>query len=269
MSQLNVQDLTEKYKKYLGKLEDASRRRDMGRINLCGKKLKMYGTLLQSGGELSATLERVMKQVEDSLNALTAAGTGGDITKAVAQLKDAFDKLSKQYVDNTMTFIKHGNMIKDKVRGIEIQKVDVSSLDKLIEGYNLETLVDKTIYGEYIKKITATDNKNKYEDFRDLFSIFGTLPDAIDTVNKSDLFGATPDEKKKWIDGFTFVDAVEQMKSSGGKINIDDPVLKIIKNESDPLARAYVQEALKYVPLSERKGLGDKLAIPIGAAGAE
>lgn len=157
MSQYDTQvpDLTNKYRKYLGKFEDALVRQDQSKLDLYSKKIRMYGMLLQSGGTLDEHLQNIIVEVQKSLNDLKGKTNVSGITAQVNELRTRFNELTNQYRKNMSDFIELGNNTREQISQISSTGT-IAGLSELLAG-NVDDIIQVPIFMNAIQDGDFTD----------------------------------------------------------------------------------------------------------------
>ena len=188
-----IPNITNKYKKYLGKFGDPLNYKDSSKINLYSQKLKTYGTLLQTGAGLSNQLKETVDKVNLSLKGLQKSTDTGKAVEKFRVLKISFDELTsltnntKQILDNNTkqvldnytdvdTFIQvqmFKNIIKD------IGDVTILTKDNIPKLEALTTFPEKDLV-KLIKFVQEGDTKLGIDKNEKLAA---DLPYAVASVN--------------------------------------------------------------------------------------
>lgn len=176
MTEYNKQipDLTNKYKKYLGKLEEALNREDKSKLNLYGRKIKMYGMLLQSGGGLDEHLRNIMNQIDQSLENLQQRINVPNINQNIGELKRKFDDLSNKYGESMYNFIEFANRTKTGLETQVIPAIETINVSELLPE-NVDDIIQVPIFMKAIQNIDLTNLADR--ETQNKLNILKTFPD--------------------------------------------------------------------------------------------
>lgn len=259
----NVPNFTNKYRKYLGKFEDAVIRENHHKLNLYTEKLRMYGMLLQSGGTLDEQLKIVMDSVNKSLDNLGNNINIDDITAKVIMLKNKFEELTNKYTTSMQTFIKNTQEIDRRLKSNLIKPItNVDDLNEFIEETNdIDTYINNVGIRLLINKISPKYNTDDLEKLTDdqfialeELQIYynprdpnSPLINFLNSSNSSNLSKEFKEFKEKFLNLMELVYCVNYMIDNDYQEN-SKVCLNRINNEPEETHRKYIAQMIgKYM----------------------
>ena len=169
----NNLDITNKYKKYLDKFNDFLNQKnlDITKGDLYANKIRNYGKLLHTGGNLNEQIDNTIKEVNTALDGLKNGVDTTKITTDIQTLKEKFDQLTNSYAQNVTKFIDFTNNTKKKLDNYETKPIEeIKGLNEfLANDIPIDMIIQAQIFKNIIKDIgdvsTINDtNRNKLEE---------------------------------------------------------------------------------------------------------
>lgn len=162
---VGLNDLSNKYKKYQAKLNEAYEGGQKQKVELYSKKLKMYKSLMQTGGEVNQLVDTAQKAAQGAFSKVNkeVAVDMGALDDAMKKIKGDFNKVTGDYADTSVSavrFAKGAEIAANSVKITTTNPADADSVKELANA-NIDDIITNKMVAAHIKDVV---NDPRYID---------------------------------------------------------------------------------------------------------
>ncbi|AYV75725.1 MAG: hypothetical protein Terrestrivirus2_233 [Terrestrivirus sp.] len=157
---VGLNDLSNKYKKYQAKLNEAYEGGQKQKVELYSKKLKMYKSLMQTGGVVNPLVDTAQRSAHDAFGKVSREVNVdlGALDSAMNKIKGNFDKVTEDYADTSVSAVRFA-------KGAEIAANSVNiTTSNPAEAASVKALLDADVNDIITKKMVAAHIRDVVKD---------------------------------------------------------------------------------------------------------
>ena len=154
---VGLNDLSNKYKKYQAKLNEAYEGGQKQKVELYSKKLKMYKSLMQTGGDVNPLVDTAQKSAHGAFGKVSKEVNVdlGALDGAMKKIKGDFDKVTGDYADTSVSAIRFAKGAEIAANSVNITTSNPAEAEsvKALANANIDDIITNKMIAAHIRDV--------------------------------------------------------------------------------------------------------------------